>query len=242
MSTNYFEQKIKPILLYVGTIGAVLMSIGYIILMFVLVLGFKATTDLTQSLVFAGVNALVGFIIMQFLKIQGVDFAKNIDVNETIVKEYNDVVCKRLDKKKRKMHTMGYFWAKTVITDLFMKIITVAITTAGIIYIVVEGSNDYNMLLLSVVNLLLFACFGLVSLVKAYDFYNNQYIPYVREAIKKYNDEEAERQKAKENIQRFVEMAPQELDKLADDTVCIGGGDNILDTSVGTISNLSDGR
>lgn len=41
MNQTFFEKKIKPILLYVGTIGAVLMSIGYIILMFVLVLGFN---------------------------------------------------------------------------------------------------------------------------------------------------------------------------------------------------------
>ena len=240
MSNNYFEQKIKPILLYVGTIGAILMSIGYIILMFVLVLGFKATTDLTQSLVFAGVNAIVGFIIMQFLKVQGVDFAKNIDSNEETIKEYNKVVCKQLDKKKKKMHTMTHFWTKTVITDLLTKIITVAITTAGIIYIVVEGSNDYNMLLLSVVNLLLFACFGLLSLVKAYDFYNNQYIPYVKEAIKKYNEDEEERQKAKENIKRCVEMVTSELNNMEDDTICSSGRVDILDTSVDTISDLPD--
>lgn len=64
MEQSVFERKIKPVLLYVGTIGAILMSIGYIILMLVFVLGFKAKTDLEKAILFAIINAAVGFIIM----------------------------------------------------------------------------------------------------------------------------------------------------------------------------------
>lgn len=184
MNQTFFEKKIKPILLYVGTIGAILMSIGYIILMFVLVLGFNAQSNMTQSIVFAVVNAVVGFVIMQFLKIQGVDFAKNLPDNIEIMKQWN-----RKKKKEKKHHSMKYFWTKTVIGDVLGKALTVGITTAGIIYIVIEGSQDYNMLLLSVVNLLMFACFGLISLVKAYEFYNNEYIPFIQDSIIKRDSE-----------------------------------------------------
>lgn len=85
---------------------------------------------------------------------------------------------------------MKYFWAKSITGDAIGKALTVGLTTAGIIYIVVEGSQDYSLLLLGVVNLLMFACFGLISLVKAYDFYNNNYIPYIQERI---NEIEAEK-------------------------------------------------
>lgn len=170
MTQTFFERKIKPILLYVGTIGAIMMSIGYIVLMFVLVLGFKASTNLTQSAVFAGINAIVGFIIMQFLKIQGIDFAKQLPNNIELMTKYNLLIARK--PKKPKHHTLKYFWTKSVIGDALGKALMMAITTAGIIYIVIEGSNDYNMILLSVVNLILFACFGMISLVRAYEFYN----------------------------------------------------------------------
>lgn len=64
MTHTFFEKKIKPILMYVGTIGASFMSIAYIILMFVLVFGFKVQKDLRNSIIFAVINAVVGFLIM----------------------------------------------------------------------------------------------------------------------------------------------------------------------------------
>lgn len=184
MNQTFFERKIKPILLYIGTIGAVLMSIGYIIMMFVLVLGFNATANMTSSAIFAVVNAIVGFVIMQFLKIQGIDFAKQLPQNIEIIDEWN-----QKKKKDKKHHSLKFFWTKSLISDALGKALSVGITTAGIIYIVVEGSQDYNMILLSVVNLLMFACFGLISLVKAYEFYNTQYIPFIQEAIIERNYE-----------------------------------------------------
>ena len=206
MTQTFFEKKIKPVLLYVGTIGAGLMSIGYIILMFVLVLGFKSSASLTQSLVFAVINAVVGFIIMQFLKIQGIDFAKHLPINIELMTKYNLILAKK--PKKPKHHTLKYFWIKSVIGDVFGKALMTAISTAGIIYIVIEGSNDYNMLLLSVVNLILFACLGLISLVKAYDFFNDHYIPFITEKINEYEEEQSIKTIAKEtnkDIEEYTE-------------------------------------
>jgi hypothetical protein len=49
--------------------------------------------------------------------------------------------------------------------------------------LVIQGSNDYNLLFLAVVNLLMFVCFGFISLVNAYDFYNNKHVPYMKEQL-----------------------------------------------------------
>jgi hypothetical protein len=219
---NEFEDKIKPLLLYVGTIGAIAMGFSYIILMFVLVLGFDATAQLTQTITFAVINAIVGFIIMQFLKVQGISFAKNLEINKPIL---NDYATKR--PKEKKTHSLSYFWVKTVLADILIKALSVCIATAGIIYIVIEGSKDYNMLLLALVNLILFACFGLLSLVKAYDFYNEYYIPYIKDKLNETKNT------TQTTYNQNVEMAEDKPIKQTNDTICADRGNDILEPSMG---------
>ena len=173
---SVFENKIKPLLQYVGTIGAVLMSIAYIVVVFVLVVGFKVKS-IEQSLIFAVVNAIVGIIIMQFLKIQGIDFAKSLPENQEILNKYY------VKRKKTKSYSIRYYWAISVIKDVIMKGLSIAITSAGLIYIVIEGSSDYNLLLLAVVNLIMFICFGFLSMTSAYDFYNEKHIPFIKDKL-----------------------------------------------------------
>lgn len=171
------EAKILPILNYVGAIGAFIMSVAYIIVIFVLINGFKAEKVL-QTTIFACVNAAVGFVIMQFLKYQGISFAEMIPENKAIIDQYY-----KSKTKDKKPHSLTYFWITSGIKDVIIKCFTLAATSIGIIYIVIKGSNDYNLLLLAFVNLLMFICFGFLSLVKAYKYVNNVYIPYIKERI-----------------------------------------------------------
>lgn len=168
-----FERIVKPILNYVGLIGAIICTIAYIIAVFVLINGFKIE-DMLKTTVFAIVTAAVGFCVMQFLKVQGQSFAAMIPENIGIIKQYY------MHKTKDKVnHSMRYFWITSVIKDIFTKCVTLAFTTIGVIYIVIEGSKDYNLIRLAIVNILMFVCFGLLALTKAYDYYNNSYIPYI---------------------------------------------------------------
>lgn len=178
MNNNLFEKKIKPVLQYVGVIGASLMSIMYIVVVFILIVGFKAQS-IQSTIIFAIVNALVGLIIMQFLKIQGISFAKSLPENEKIINEYYNT-----KTKDKKIHSIKYYWTMSLIKDIIGKGASIMLTTTGLIYIVVVGSNDYILLLLALVNLVLFICFGLLSLNNAYEFYNNRHIPYMQEMIK----------------------------------------------------------
>lgn len=175
---NLFESKIKPILQYVGVIGAVLMSIMYIVSVIVLIIGFEAQS-IQNTIIFAVINAIVGLIIMQFLKIQGISFAKNLPENAEIIKQYYNT-----NTKDKKIKSINYYWTLSVIKDVVFKGLSVAFTTAGLIYIVIIGSNDYNLLLLALVNLILFISFGLLALNNAYEFYNNRHVPYMQEMIK----------------------------------------------------------
>lgn len=211
MNKNTFETKIKPVLSYVGAIGAGLMCIAYVIVVFVLIRGFQATV-VFNTLLFAAVNAIVGFIIMQFLKVQGISFAKLIPENDKIIKEYYSTRTK--DKKPR---SMQFYWTTSVTKDIFTKCLSVAITSAGLIYIVIQGSNDWNLLLLAIVNLIMFICFGFLALVNAYEFFNNNFIPYMKEKIS-----EAE-------IKEAVAMAKEECTDEGHDTVDAAIGTDILE-------------
>lgn len=175
------EKKILPVLNYVGIIGACIMVVAYIIAVFVLIKGFKAEA-LLQTTIFGCVNAATGFVIMQFLKIQGVSFAKMLPENQEIIRNYYQT-----KTKDKKVHSIKYFWTTSVIKDIIVKCLTLAATTIGLVYIVIQGSNDYNLLFLAIVNLLMFVCFGFISLVNAYDFYNNNHVPYMKEQLSKTN-------------------------------------------------------
>ena len=185
---NTFERKIQPILTYVGAIGATLMSIMYIVAVFILIIGFKAQS-ISSTIIFAVVNAIVGLIIMQFLKIQGVSFAKNLPKNKKILEEYYNT-----KTKDKKLHSITFYWVTSCVKDILIKGICVIISTMGVIYIVIQGCNDYNLLLLALVNLVMFICFGLLALNKAYDFYNDRHIPYVIDQINKEKENDKNRQ------------------------------------------------
>ena len=196
MNQSIFENKIKPILLWMGTIVSAIMAIAYIVVVFVLIEGFKVDTILNTT-IFSIVTAIIGFCIMQMLKIQGQSFAANIEENKKI---YNKYV--RSETKDKKAHSMKYYWIKSCIIDIITKCLTLAITSIGMVYIMIEGSKDYNLLLLAGVNLLMFAGFGLIGLTNSYDFYNDSYVPYMLEQIKAR--EEQESNQTRENIQQGV--------------------------------------
>jgi hypothetical protein len=182
-TVDFFEEKVLPILQYIGTIGAIIMSIAYIILVFVLIFGFKRE-DLLTTTVFAIVSAAFGFVILQMLKIQGQSFAENKEDNKAILKEYYGT-----HTKDKKNHSMTYFWIKSVITDALVKAGTVAVSTIGLIYIIIQGSRDYSLIFLGIVNLLMFISFGFLGLVKSYKYFNRVYIEYIKDKIKESKED-----------------------------------------------------
>lgn len=181
-----FEKHVLPILKYIGMIGAILMSIAYVIVTIILVVGFEQN-ELKGDLIFASVNALIGLMIMLFLKIQGISFAKCIKENKEILDEYYNT-----KTKDKKLRSIKYYWTVSTIKDVLIKAISIMITTFGIMYIVIQGCKDYMLFLLAAVNLILFACFGLLSLSQAYDFFNNRHIPYIKEQLQKLKEKENE--------------------------------------------------
>jgi hypothetical protein len=109
------------------------------------------------------------------------------------------------------------------------------------------------MILLSVVNLILFACFGLISLVKAYEFYNNQYIPFITEQINERNEkariaaekaitkEQEEREKIIETeVQRRLALAKKELVHERNDINNVNSRSDVLESCMDNCSISTD--
>lgn len=182
MKKDVFEEKIKPILTYIGAIGAGLTSIAYIILIVVLIKGFQFRQP-TQTIVFAVANAAVGMIVASFLKYQGVSFAKGLPENQSIIEDYY-----KSHTRDKKNHSIQWFWFVTTIKDVIFKGVTIALSTLGLVYIVIVGSNDWSLMLMAIVNLVLFVCFGLLALNQAYEYYNNVYVNYMREQLTRAKD------------------------------------------------------
>lgn len=215
METTLFERKIKPILNYIGTIGAIFMAIAYIAIVLVMIYGTTISAQLGETILFACINATIGIIIMQFLKIQGIAFAKNLPANQEILKRYNDTKTK--DKRFR---SIKFFWLTSLIKDISCKGLTIAASVGCILYIVIKGTYDYTYILLAVINLLMFACFGLLSLISAYEFFNERHIPFIEEQLNetKRRQEEADMQREEERarliereVERRVELIKNEL-------------------------------
>ena len=171
------NEKVKQMLNYIGSIGAGFMCIAYIVMVFVLIKGF-AVKDLRSTIIFAVVNGIVGLIVANMLKYQGISFARAIPENAELERLYYST--RTSDKE---LHDLNYFWRTSIVKDIIFKGVSIIASTTGIMYLVITGSNDWNMLLLSLVNLIMFICFGILALNKAYDYYNNTYVAYMKEKI-----------------------------------------------------------
>lgn len=191
MEQKFFENKLKPMLTYIGTITACITGFAYIFLVVVLIKGFRVQS-IFNTTIFSIITAAVGFCIMQMLKIQGQSFAKNLDENVKVMKDWESlqIAASLQQMKGNKFRSMRYYWFTSVLSDALIKCLTLGLTSIGMVYIVVEGSNDWSLLLLAVVNLLMFIGFGFISLTKTYDFYNQSYIPFIRQQIEQMKTNE----------------------------------------------------
>lgn len=224
MTETIFDKKIKPMFTYVGSIGAVFAAIAYIIIVVIMVFGVAVSQTPFQTFIFAIINATIGLIIMQFLKIQGMDLAKRLEQNVPVLTEWNATRA-----KDKKLHGLRWFWFTTLTKDVIIKCITLASTTFGIIYIVVSASQDYTLLLLALFNLIMFACFGLLSLVNAYDFFNDEYIPFLKEKINE-----------KKEAKRLLDLAKEQYIYKTNVDTGLDSGDNFLESCMDNSSISSN--
>lgn len=167
-------EKVKSLIFWIGLICSIISAVAYILIVVIMAVGFDRETTLESNIAFALITAFVGILISQFLKWQGISFAKNEDA----VKEVWEAYYGR-KTTKRKYRSLTYFWIKSVAFDVAFKAVSVAIVTIGTVYIFIEASGDTMRILMALFNLTLFAGFGMMSLTKAYDFTKEQHTAWM---------------------------------------------------------------
>ena len=163
----------------IGIVGSIFAAIADIVCVIIFVYGIHIDIKIHSMVIFAVVNAVIGILINALLRYQGQKYAE-IE-NEDLCKKFN----KRKAEKKKKYTSMAVWSGVSLVKDILVKGCIAAFSIAGSIYISIEGSHNPIMILMSIVTLLLFACFGLVSMNSAYCRFYNVQVPHMEIEINK---------------------------------------------------------
>lgn len=175
------KRSISDVLIWVGTAGAVLSSIVYLIITYIMVKGFSAGLDIKRQIIFSIIGSIAGLSIASFLKLQGITFAKKIKENKEVIQEYNNI--KNKGKEEKELYTIDKYLMISTIKDVAFKFTTIAASTFFIISIAIEGNGDMMLFALALANLTMFVSFGIISMAKSYDVYNEEHIPAIKKKI-----------------------------------------------------------
>lgn len=168
----------------IGFVGAILACVADILFVIVFVVGVNVKQDFKSSIVFSIVNAVVGILINVLLRYQGQKYAE-IE---------NQDLCDRFYRKKikeEKRYISMKLWSIiSAVKDIIIKGATTIFSIWGIIYISIEGSENPIQILITIITLILFSCFGLISMNSAYYRFYNKQVPYMELKIKEKGEEE----------------------------------------------------
>ena len=183
------SDKIKNFLIYTGLFASIISAIAYLIVTYVLVVGFSTQLELQKQILFAVLGASTGLMITFFLRSQGIAFAKREDESKRIMAEYFEASNRK--KTVKQLHTITHFMIWSTITDIFSKGLSIALTTSFLRYIFMEGNGNFALFGLAIANIFMFAGFGMMALSKAYDKYLDEHIPVIKAITLKLKQEQA---------------------------------------------------
>lgn len=173
------RQSLIKLLNNIGIVGAVIAAVVDIICVIIFVTGLKIEQDMTSTWLFAVVNALIGLLIINLLRFQGIRYAQ-IE-NETLCNEF---YADRIKKDKHYL-PIGKWQVVQFVKDFLIKGCTCTFSIFGIIYISIEGSKNPIIILMALANLLLFAGSGLIAMSSAYNRFYDMEIPYMTQILNK---------------------------------------------------------
>lgn len=166
----------------VGIVGSILAGIADIIFVIIFVVGMQISMKRSAAIIFAVINALIGILINILLRYQGQKYAE-IENEELCNKFYRKKV-----KENKKHLSMGAWQILKSIKDIIIKGGTTTFSICGLVYLSVEGSKNPIQILITLVTLVLFACFGLMNMNSSYCRFYNVQIPYMELKLKEKGD------------------------------------------------------
>src|SRR5690554_1504090 len=182
MNKKQFYERIKDVLTYTGIALAVIAGIAYLIIIYILVFGFNIHYNREQLVAFLLLGGAVGVLINIAMRIQGIDFAKLTPKAKQVMEELTKLSGSSDDVKIRPMWVM---FVTTILKDIIVKGGTIGLSLYFVIDISYQGLGEEKYFYLAFANLLLYFGLGLLSMSKAYDYYLESHIPYMKQKIKK---------------------------------------------------------
>lgn len=186
---NLQKQSHKTLLIVlnnIGIIGAIMAGIADIIFVIIFVVGVKIDIKINSIILFAVVNSLIGLLINILLRYQGIKYAE-IENQETVSKYYNKIV-----EENKKPLELGTWQLIQGLKDFLIKGLLTVFSIFGVIYISIEGSKNPIQILITLASLILFTCFGLISMNNSYDRFYNIQLPYMEIEIKKRSEKKCQ--------------------------------------------------
>ena len=178
------HEALLKVLNNVGIVGSVLAGIADIIFVVIFVVGMKIEMKRSAAIIFSVINALIGILINILLRYQGQKYAE-IENEEICNKFYR----KKVREQKRHL-SMGAWQLLKSIKDIVVKGCTTSFSICGLVYLSIEGSKNPIQILITLVTLVMFACFGLMNMNSSYCRFYNVQIPYMELKIKEKGDKE----------------------------------------------------
>ena len=172
------HQALLTVLNNIGVLGAILAGIADIIFVVIFVFGINIDTSISSTIIFAVVNALIGLLINILLRYQGIKYAE-IENEDLLKKFYSEKA--KTGKEPININTWQVLQG---LKDFIVKGFTTVFSIFGVVYISIQGSKNPIQLLITLVSLVLFACFGLINMNSSYYRYYNIQIPYMENKIK----------------------------------------------------------
>lgn len=161
----------------IGIVGAILSGIADLVFVLIFIFGIQIEVKIGSVIMFSVINAVIGVLINILLRYQGQKYAE-IE-NEYLCKLYYN---KKVKEEKKHLSLMNYNIINAI-KDIIIKGCTSAFCIFGVIYISLEGSKNPIQILITLANLILFACFGLIAMNNSYTRFYNYQIPYMQKVL-----------------------------------------------------------
>ncbi len=178
---DFWQDKISKALKVVGSVIVAVSAIANLIVVYILIKGFKTEVSSEKLLVFLLVNAVFGIMMIIGGMIQGKDLSKSRADVENVLKEYSDMIPTSKEVKLRSY--TWHFWIE-IIRNIFTKSLSITISMFFAVRIIIDGLKDDKYFILAITNVILYLGLSFLSLAKSYDYYKDKHIPYLRQKIK----------------------------------------------------------
>lgn len=217
-------EKWKDFLTYTGIVMAVISSIVYLIVVFILINGFEVDYSKEEIISFLLLGAATGVMINIAMRIQGLDLARLTPKAKEVQAKLNDLTA------KSKTVNLKPLWAMHLINtirDIIFKGGTITLTMYYAISISYKGLGEQKYMLLAFANVFMYLGLSLITMNKAYDYYIDKNIPYMEKQIFKLEEE------------RRLENATNENDRRDQGNVGEDGRRDAVKINAGTNPNVN---